>query len=159
MIDAAIDLLHLGMGHPSWFNEKLFETWGLSRGYSPEDAKRTQVGGCVTNGVLNKYAISTGTPGIGGMLLPKVLEEALHEGGAAGNEDRPDKPKTKDSREMQSADELLDAFLERTLFYVKQMTFAWNLCAGNADDHLSGSGQFAPLRRDLGPGRRREAAP
>ena len=34
---------------------------------------------------------------------------------------------TKDPREMQSSDELLDAFLERALFYVKQMTFAWNL--------------------------------
>jgi pyruvate-formate lyase len=127
VLDRAIDLLRLGMGHPSWFNEKLLEQWALDRGYSPAEAKNAQVGGCVTNGVVNKYAISTGTPGIGGMLLPKVLEEALHEGGAAGNEDRPDKPKTKDPREMQSADELLDAFLARTLFYAKQMTFAWNV--------------------------------
>ncbi len=127
IVERAIDLLHLGMGHPSWFNEQLFETWGLSRGYSPEDARHAQVGGCVTNNVPNKYAGSTGTPGIGGMLVSKVLEEALHEGGAAGNEDRPDKPMTKDPREMRSADELLDAFLQRLLFYAKQMTFAWNL--------------------------------
>ena len=55
--------------------------------------------GCVTNAVTNKFAISTGTPGIGGMILPKVLEEALREGGPAGDPDRPDKPKTKDPRE------------------------------------------------------------
>ena len=42
IVDRAIDLLHLGMGHPSLFNEELMEKCGLSRGYSPEDAKRTQ---------------------------------------------------------------------------------------------------------------------
>jgi formate C-acetyltransferase len=127
IVERAIDVLHLGMGHPSWFNEQLFETWALSRGYSPLDAKHTQVSGCVTNSVPGKFMLTTGTPGIGGLLLPKLLEEALHEGGPAGNEDRPDKPKTKDPRDMQSADELLDAFLQRLFFYAKQMTFAWNL--------------------------------
>ena len=28
---------------------------------------------------------------------------------------------------MRSADEVLDAFLQRVLFYAKQMTLAWNL--------------------------------
>ena len=127
IVEQAIDLLHLGTGHPSWFNEGLLEKWALLRGYSPEDAKRTQVGGCVTNAITTKYMVSTGTPGLGGMLLPKVLEEALYEGGGADCEDRPDKPELKDPRDMQSADELLDAFLQRTLFYVTQMTLAWNL--------------------------------
>jgi formate C-acetyltransferase len=127
VVERAIDLLHLGMGHPSWFNEGLLEKWALLRGYSPEDAKNTQVGGCVTNQVTSRYMISTGTPGVGGMILPKVLEEVLREGGDAGNEDRPDKPWTKNPRAMRSADEVLDAFLQRTLFYAKQMTLAWNI--------------------------------
>ena len=127
IVDRAIDLLHLGMGHPAWFNEDLLKKASLLRGYSPEEAQRTQMVGCVTNVVTERYAISTGTPGIGGMILPKILEEALREGGPVGDPDRPDKPKTKDPREMQSADELLDAFLQRVLFYTKQMTFAWNL--------------------------------
>jgi formate C-acetyltransferase len=127
VVERAIDLLHLGMGHPSWFREDLIEKWALLRGYSPEDAKNAQVGGCVTNQITNRYMLSSGTPGLGGMLLPKVLEETLREGGDAGNEDRPDKPWTKDPRQMRSADELLDAFLQRTLFYAKQMTLAWNL--------------------------------
>ena len=127
VVERAIDLLHLGMGHPSWFNEDLLEKWALLRGYSPEDAKNTQVGGCVTNQVTSRYMISTGTPGVGGMLLPKVLEETLREGGEAGNQDRPDKPPTKDPRQMRSADEVLDAFLQRVLFYAKQMALAWNL--------------------------------
>ena len=100
---------------------------GLTPRIFPEDAKHTQVGGCVTNHVTNRYMISTGTPGIGGMIVSKVLEETLREGGPAGNADRPDKPRTKDPREMRSADEVLDAFLQRVLFYAKQMTLAWNL--------------------------------
>jgi len=127
VVERAIDLLHLGMGHPSWFREDLIEKWALLRGYSPEDAKNAQVGGCVTNQITNRYMLSSGTPGVGGMLLPKVLEEVLREGGDAGNEDRPDKPWTKDPREMRSADEMLDAFLQRSLFYAKQMALAWNL--------------------------------
>ncbi len=127
IVDRAIDLVGLGMGHPSWFNEDLLEKWALLRGYSPAEAKRTQMVGCVTNVVTEKYAVSTGTPGIGGMIVPKILEEALREGGPAGDPDRPDKPMTKDPREMRSADELLEAFLQRVSFYTRQMTFAWNL--------------------------------
>jgi pyruvate-formate lyase len=61
------------------------------------------------------------------MIVPKILEEALHEGGPQGTQDRPDKPRTKDPREMRSADELLDATLERVLFYAEQMKISWDL--------------------------------
>lgn len=127
VVDRAIDLLHLGMGHPSWFNEDLLEKWGLLRGYSPEDAKNINVGGCVTNQIPRRFQVITGTPGVGGMILPKVLEETLYEGGPNGNGDRPDKPKTKDPLAMKSADELLDAFLERSLFYAKELALQWNI--------------------------------
>ncbi len=126
-MERAIDLLHLGMGHPSWFNEDLLEKWALLRGYSPEDAKHTQVSGCVTNNIPNKYMISTGTPGLGADAPAESSGRNPARGGDAGSRDRPDKPRTKDPREMRSADELLDAFLQRTLFYAKQMTLAWNL--------------------------------
>jgi formate C-acetyltransferase len=127
IVERAIDLLHLGTGHPSWFNEDLIRKWAILRGYSPGDAERTQVGGCVTNLVTGRYMISSGTPGVGGMVLPKLLEETLYEGGPNGNEGRPDKPKTKDPRDMQSADDLLDAFLERAHYYAKQMSLAWGI--------------------------------
>jgi formate C-acetyltransferase len=127
VVERAIDLLHLGTGHPSWFNQDLLQEWAILRGYSPKDARHVTVGGCVTLHVTEKYQITSGTPGVGGMILPKVLEETLCEGGPTGNEGRLDKPKTKDPLDMLSADDLLDAFLERALFYAKQMTFAWNL--------------------------------
>jgi formate C-acetyltransferase len=127
VVERAIDLLHLGTGHPSWFNQDLLQKWAKSRGYSPKDAKHVTVGGCVTLHVTGKYQITSGTPGVGGMILPKVLEETLYEGGPEGNDGRPDKPKTKDPLDMLSADDLLDAFLERALFYARQLAFAWNL--------------------------------
>jgi formate C-acetyltransferase len=130
IVERAIEVLQVGTGHPSWFNEDLLEKWALLRGYSSEDAKRTQVGGCVTNVITGKYVVATGAAGTGGMIVPKILEEALHEGGPQGTQDRPDKPRTKDPREMQSADELLDATLERVLFYAEQMKISWDLAQG-----------------------------
>jgi pyruvate formate-lyase/glycerol dehydratase family glycyl radical enzyme len=127
IVDRAIDLLHLGMGHPSWYNEDLMKKGCLLRGYSPAEAQRVQMVACVTNVVDGMYVVSTGAVGVGGMILPKILEEALREGGPVGDPDRPDKPKTKDPREMRSADELLEAFLQRVSFYTKQMAFGWNL--------------------------------
>jgi formate C-acetyltransferase len=127
IVNCGIDLLRQGMGHPSWFNEQLLEQHTLLRGYSFEDAKQTQIDGCVTNAITGKYQNTTGAAGLGGLILPKVLEEALHEGGAHGNPGRPDKPKTKDPREMLSCDELLDAIMERVLFYAREMTVSWNL--------------------------------
>jgi formate C-acetyltransferase len=61
------------------------------------------------------------------MILPKVLEEVLHQGGPDGNPGRPDKPRTRDPREMRSADELIDAFCERVRFYAHQMKISWDL--------------------------------
>ena len=126
IVDAGIDLLRKGMGHPSWFNEQLLEKWAMLRGYSFEDAKQTQVGGCVTNHIIGKYQITTGAAGVGGMILPKVLEETLYEGGP-GNPKRPDKPITKDPREMKSCDEVLDAMMERVLFYCKELKISWDV--------------------------------
>lgn len=126
-VEQAIDLARIGMGHPSWFNEDLLEKWALMRGYSPRDAKKTAVGGCVTNNVPGRYMLTTGAIGIGGIILPKVLEEVLFQGGNAGKAERPDKPHTKDPRDMQSADDILEAFIERNLFYARQMTNAWNI--------------------------------
>lgn len=127
IVDRGLDLLHKGMGHPSWFNEDLIRKWAYQRGYDEKDARRAQVGGCVTNHIIGRYHITTGAAGVGGMLLPKVLEEAIHQGGPHGNGDRADKPVTKDPREMESADELLDAMLERVMFYAKTMKVSWDI--------------------------------
>jgi formate C-acetyltransferase len=126
VVERGIDLQRCGTGHPSWFNEDLIRKAAKMRGYSQKDVLRTQIGGCVTNLVTGRYVQAGGTPGMAGILVPRVLEEALYEGGDAGNEGRPDKPKTMDPLKMRSADDLLDAFISRIFFYVREAMLAWN---------------------------------
>lgn len=127
VIDRSIDLLREGMGHPSYFNEDLLEKWALLRGFSPQDAKKTVVGGCVTSHVLGKYDISTGAAGVGGLILPKVLEEVLLEGLPEGMEPRPNVPETKDPRSIHSTDELLDLVSTRLRYYLKELKISWDV--------------------------------
>jgi pyruvate formate-lyase/glycerol dehydratase family glycyl radical enzyme len=127
VIDGAIDLCRIGMGHPSIFNEDLLEKWGLLRGFSPEDSKKVVVGGCVTNHVMGKFDISTGAAGAGGLILPKVLEEILEEGLPGGLDPRPNVPKTRDSRDFHSTDDLLDALCTRLNYYMSELKISWDI--------------------------------
>jgi pyruvate-formate lyase len=127
IIDCSIDLLRKGMGHPSYFNEDLLEKWGILRGFSPEDAKKVVVGGCVTSHVIGKYDISTGTPGTGGLIVPKVLEEILLEGVPGGLEPRPNVPETRDPRSINSVDGLLEALRTRMRYYLSELKISWDI--------------------------------
>ena len=127
IIDHSIDLLRKGMGHPSYFNEDLLEKWGFIRGFSPEDAKKVVVGGCVTSHVIGKYDISTGTPGTGGLILPKVLEEVLLEGIPGGMDPRQNVRVTKDPRSFHSSDELLKALKVRMSYYLNELKISWDI--------------------------------
>ena len=51
VVERAIDLNRMGMGHPSWHNEDLLEKWALMRGWPPEDAKRAQAACCIANNI------------------------------------------------------------------------------------------------------------
>jgi pyruvate-formate lyase len=127
VIDHSIDLLRKGMGHPSYFNEDLLERWGLIRGFSAGEAKKVVVGGCVTSHVIGKYDISTGTPGTGGLIVPKVLEEVLLEGIPGGLEPRPNVPETRDPRTIHSTDELLEALKLRLQYYLGELKISWDI--------------------------------
>jgi benzylsuccinate synthase len=127
IIDCSIDLLRKGMGHPSYFNEDLLEKWGLIRSFSPQEAKKVAVGGCVTSHVMGKYDISTGTPGTGGLIVPKVLEEVLLEGVPGGLEPRLNVPETRDPRNIKSIDELLEALELRMRYYLGELKVSWDV--------------------------------
>ncbi len=127
IIDCSIDLLRKGMGHPSYFNEDLLEKWGRIRGFSPEEARKVVVGGCVTSHVIGRYDISTGTPGTGGLIVPKVLEEVLLEGMPGGLEPRPNVPATVDPRSLHSTDELLEALQRRLNYYLGELKVSWDV--------------------------------
>jgi pyruvate-formate lyase len=124
VVERAIDLNRMGMGHPSWHNEDLLEQWALSRGWPPEDAKRAQAACCMANNIPGKVIGATGNGTTGALFGTKLLDEIL---GLFKVPDAPGRPENKDPRKMQSADEILDAYCERLLFNMKIGVHSWNL--------------------------------
>jgi pyruvate formate-lyase/glycerol dehydratase family glycyl radical enzyme len=124
VIDRAIDLLRTGQGHPSFYNEDLLEKFAFVRGYSCEDAGKTVVGACVANRIVGRFIGGTGLAEVAGVFVIKLLEEALGliEGPAV-----PGRPRVKDLKQVQSADDLLDGCCDRLLFYTAVGVNSWNL--------------------------------
>jgi pyruvate-formate lyase len=133
VVDRAIDLNRVGMGHPSWFNEDLLEKWGLMRGWSPEDAKKVQVGGCVLPHVSGKFVAATGLANVGAFVSPKLLEEVL---GLYEPPPVPGRRQIADPTTMESAGELLDAYCERLLFYLEIGAISWNIGHQMLEEYL-----------------------
>ena len=127
VLERAIDLGRLGLGHPSYFNEDLLEKWALMRGWSPEDAKKTQAAACVVNNIMGKTVQATGAPWVGTVNLVKVLEEVLYQNDQEVRCGSIVLAKGKNIGEMKSADELMQAVLDRVLFYTKIGTLSWNI--------------------------------
>jgi pyruvate formate-lyase/glycerol dehydratase family glycyl radical enzyme len=124
VVERAIDLDRAGMGHPAWYNEELLEKWALMRGWSPEDAKNTQVAACVANHIKGKSVNATGLAQVGIMLAARMLEEVL---GLYEPPPTQGRPELKHPTQMKSADEVLGAFCERLLFYARAGAVSWNL--------------------------------
>jgi len=80
VIDRMIDLARCGTGHPAIFNEDLMERWALTRGYSPDDAKRTQAAGCVAMNCTGRFLSTAFMTEVGFMAVPKMMEYALYQG-------------------------------------------------------------------------------
>ncbi len=124
VVQRAIDLNRMGMGHPSWHNEDLLEQWALSRGWPPEVAKRAQAACCMANNIPGKTVGASGNGTFGALFATKLLEEVM---GLFQVPDAPGRPDIKDPRQMRSADEILDAYCERLLFNVKIGANVWNM--------------------------------
>jgi len=124
VVDRAIDLDRVGMGHPSWINEDLLERWGLTRGWSPEDSRRVQAGCCVSNNIPGRTVVATGMACVGGIYAAKMLEEVL---GLFSAPHVAGKPAIGDPRKMRSADELLEAVLEQLLWNARIGVHSWNV--------------------------------
>ncbi len=127
------ETVRAGTGHPSLFNEELMEKWALMRGYSPYDAKRTQAAGCVAMNCTGKFLSAAFMTEVGFVTQPKMLEYALFQGddtfgmGNRAGSSKITRPKTKDPREMKSADELLEAHCEQLSFYMKMGNISHNI--------------------------------
>ena len=127
VVERAIDLGRIGLGHPSYFNEDLLEQWGLMRGWSSEDAKKTQAMGCVANNIMGKTVAGTGLIQIGALHLVRILEEVLYQNDQEVRAGTIVLPKGEDVREMTSAHEIMDAVLDRVLFYTRVGVVSWNI--------------------------------
>lgn len=124
VVERAIDLDRMGMGHPAWHNQDLLEKWCLTRGWSPEDAKKVQLGCCVNPHIRGRAVTASGIATMGAIFAVKMLSETL---GLFETPYLPGKPEFKDPRQMRSADEILDDFCERLLFYTKIGVNSWNV--------------------------------
>ena len=127
VMETAINLGRTGLGHPSYFNEDLLEKWALTRGYSPEDAKKARPIGCVAYNVIGTAQICTGLVNVGTLNSVMVLEDVLHRNDQETRAGHIVFPAGKKATEMQSADELLEAFLERIKYYSRIGQVSWNI--------------------------------
>ena len=135
VMEMAINLGRTGLGHPSYFNEDLLEEWGLQRGYSPEDAKNVQACGCVANNVMGKAQTVTGLVNVGVMNSAMVLEDILYRNDQETRSGHIVLPAGKKATEMQSAQELMEAYLERVKYLAKIGQVSWNIAQQVLMDH------------------------
>ena len=124
VMERAIDLIRTGSGQPSLHSQDLLEKWCYTRGWSTEDAKNVQLGCCVNPHIRGRAVTASGIATMGAIFAVKLLLEVL---GLFETPDVPGKPELKDPRQMRSADELLDAFCERLLFYIDIGVHSWNI--------------------------------
>jgi len=119
VISAAIDLGRTGLGHPSYFNGELLEKWAIQRGFSVEDAKKVQVCACAANNVMGKGMQSSGLAPGSVMNCPEVLNQVLRLNDQEARCGSVVLAAGKKATEMQSADELMEAYFERLKYYVR----------------------------------------
>ena len=124
---AAIDLCRAGLGHPSFFNRELLEKWGIQRGWSAEDAEKVQVCACVGNNVMGKAMQITGLPLAAVMNCPEVLAEVLRLNDQEARCGSVVLTAGKKATEMQSADEIMEAYFRRLKYYVRIAAVSWNI--------------------------------
>lgn len=127
IITAAIELGRTGLGHPSYFNKDLLVEWGTRRGWSDEDAAKVQVCACAANNVLGKAQQGSGLALAAVMNCPSVLLEVLHQSDQEARCGSVVLAAGKQVTQMQSADELMDAYLERVRYYVRIAAVSWNI--------------------------------
>ncbi len=124
VLERAIDLNRMGSGQPAFHNQDMLEKWCYTRGWSTGDAKRVQLGCCVNPHIRGRAVTASGIANVGAIFAPKLLSEVL---GLFETPYIPGKPEIKGPRQMRSADEVLDAFCERLLFYMKIGINSWNV--------------------------------
>ncbi len=127
VISAAIDLDRAGLGHPSYFNRELLEEWARMRGWNDEDVKQVTVCACAANNVMGKAMQGSGLASASVMNCPEVLAEVLRINDQEARCGTVVFPAGKKAADMESANEVMDAYFERAKYYLKIAAVSWNI--------------------------------
>jgi pyruvate formate-lyase/glycerol dehydratase family glycyl radical enzyme len=113
LLSRATDVIRTGIGYPSFFNDKsilpLLKKWNVP----PADAKDYAVTGCVYLEIPGK---NIARRAFGGLVLPKCLWWALNQGVNPKTGEQRGAP-TADPRTFNSADDVMNAYLEQVRFF------------------------------------------
>ncbi|MHA1431383.1 MAG: pyruvate formate lyase family protein, partial [Candidatus Freyarchaeota archaeon] len=113
LLEKAVDVIRTGIGYPSLFNDRsiipLLQRWGVPL----EDARNYSVSGCVYIEIPGKCMARRA---VGGIVLPKCLWWALHQGRNPKTGEQWGAP-TPDPRTLKSVDNVMEAYLEQVRFF------------------------------------------
>ncbi len=120
---ACTEVIKLGMGFPSLFNDEIIVLSMVNRGAALQDALDYCLVGCVEPSVQGKYG---GRYGAGLTNLTKILEVALH-GGKDPSSGNTLLPLDKDLSTFSTFDEVFDAYRQQIQFFAKHRIIRDNI--------------------------------
>ncbi|MEW6616030.1 MAG: pyruvate formate lyase family protein [Thermodesulfobacteriota bacterium] len=132
LLSEVTDVIRTGIGYPSLFNDKslipALGKWGVPL----EEARDYGITGCVYLEIPGK---NIARRAIGYFVLPKCLWWALHQGVDPKTGEQYGAP-TPDPRTFQSADDLMDAYLEQLRFFWGKFVAIENICRSLYEKYL-----------------------
>ncbi len=124
LLDKAVDVVRTGIGYPSFFNDKallpMLEGWDVPR----RDARDYAVSGCV---YLELPGKNIARRAVGGMNLPLGLCYGLTRGFNPVTGEQVG-VRTQDPLTFESADDLMEAYLEQVRFAFNRLCTVQNIC-------------------------------
>ncbi len=124
LLDKAVDVVRTGVGYPSFFNDKallpMLEGWDVPL----RDARDYAVSGCV---YLELPGKNIARRALGGMNLPLALYYALSQGVNPMTGEQVG-ARTPDPLTFQSADDVMEAYLEQVRFAFNRLCTVQNVC-------------------------------
>ena len=132
LLSKAVDVVRLGIGYPSFFNDKeifsLLQEWDVP----PEHALDYSVSGCVYVELPGK---NIARRAYGGISLPQALLYALNQGVDPLLKEQLG-PRTPDPMTFESVDDVMDAYLEQVRFAFNRLCTIENTCQSLYERYL-----------------------
>jgi len=132
LLSKASEVIHTGIGYPSFFNDKsmipTLQKWGVPAA----DARDYAVTGCVYIEIPGKNIARRAH---GGLILPKCLWWSLHRGKNPKTGEQWGAP-TPDPATFRSAEDLLNAYLEQVRFFYGKQNKIENTCRSLYEKYL-----------------------